>query len=156
VAALVTLFLLAGSTRALGIEYHFGMDGAQEVPPVPTPATGDCDVELLGNDVTVSCTYEGLIGTPTASHIHAPAPPGQNAGVILGLTVTGGSNGTITGGGTLSPENTQHLLDGNAYVNLHSTFRAGGEIRGQIVPEPAGLALILVGAAAVLRRRRGA
>jgi hypothetical protein len=150
------LFLLAGSTRALGIEYQFGMDGNQEVPPNASPATGDCDVELLGNDVTVSCTYEGLIGTPTASHIHAPAPPGQNAGVILGLTVTGGTNGTITGGGTLSAQNAQHILDGNAYVNLHSDQFPGGEIRGQIVPEPTGLALMLVGTAAVLRRRRGA
>lgn len=113
--------------------YRFAMDGAQE-PGGTSPGTGECTVILneTTGSVSVSCTYQGLTGTATAAHIHGLAPPGVNAGVIVPLSITGGTSGAITGGGVLTPAQITGMLDGLTYVNLHSTVSPGGEIRGQI------------------------
>ena len=113
--------------------YRFAMDGAQE-PGGTSAGTGECTVILNENSgsVSVSCTYQGLTGTATAAHIHGLAPPGVNAGVIVPLSITGGSGGAITGGGVLTPALVAGMLNGQTYVNLHSSVSPGGEIRGQI------------------------
>jgi len=52
-----------------------------------------------------------------------------------------------------------NLIAGDAYINVHSVAFPGGEIRGQIecngvVPEPASIAALSIGALALIRRRR--
>ncbi len=119
-----------GATR-----FNFRMDGRQEFPANKSLGTGDCAValdEATGN-VTVGCTYEGLTSNAINAHIHGLAQPGANAGVIVPLSQTGGTSGTITGGGTLTPARVQGMLDGLTYVNLHTEMFGPGEIRGQIV-----------------------
>ncbi len=112
-------------------------------------------VDDVVDTVSTTCSYAGLLGNATAAHIHAPAPPGMNAGVIIPLSPTGGTSGTINnlGVGT-SQANIDHILAGNAYVNIHTQTFPGGEIRGQIVPEPGILGWVLVVCLAALRRRK--
>ncbi len=119
----------SGPTR-----FEFDMDGSQEVPPNISLGRAACGVtldEATGN-VSVGCTYEGMTGITAAAHIHGLAQPGVNASVIVPLTEIGDRSGTITGGGTLTPAQVQGMLDGLTYVNLHTDFKPGGEIRGQI------------------------
>ena len=114
--------------------FRFALEGLQEVPANNSTGAGECTVLLdeSSASVSVSCTYDGLAANPTASHIHAPAQPGTNAPVVVPLTVTGGTSGVITGGGTLTPALVRAVLDGLAYVNLHTDVHLGGELRGQI------------------------
>lgn len=156
IAFAIASFVNATSAMAIIRTYEFTMDGLQENPPVATPATGDCTVTLddVSFEVNVSCTFSDLIGTANNAHIHGLAPVGMNAGVILGLNFTPATSGTVTGNGFISAAQAQGMIDGLTYVNLHSTFRPGGEIRGQIVPEPTSLMMLGLGSVLVMRRRR--
>ncbi|MEX0678874.1 MAG: CHRD domain-containing protein [Pirellulales bacterium] len=162
-AAAVALVTMASAQGAI-LQFVAFPDGIQETPPVATPASGDAS--MMVNDATGDWTLTGnffnLLANVTAAHIHGPAPPGTPAGVITGgtLTPSAGTTGTLTGAGTLSALQFAELTAGLYYVNVHSQFRPGGEIRGQLglIPEPATVVLFGVGAAGLLcvawRRRR--
>jgi len=114
--------------------FSFALQASQQVPPATSPATGSCSVTLdeTSGEVAVGCSYDGLVGDAFAAHIHGPAGPGSNGPVIIPLTPTGTTSGVITGGGTLTPMEVQQILEGQAYINLHTATFPGGEIRGQI------------------------
>ena len=101
------------------------MSAAQEVqaPPVVSPGSGFATVTF--DDVTkilsVSGGYGGLTGDVTAAHVHGLAPAGVNAGVIFGLTTTGGTTGTIDGSGALSAGNEIGLFANQTYIKLAGT-----------------------------------
>jgi len=58
-----------------------------------------------------------------------------------------GTSGSISGTAVLTPTQVAYLLNGQTYVNVHSTTNQGGEIRGQI--NPAQLRVTLNGASEV-------
>lgn len=100
----------------------------------------------------VDISYTGLESPISNAHVHGPAAPGANAGVLVPLmdihepAVDDDGNPIDTAGrfvGTIdlaglsaSVEDIQAAIrDGLAYVNIHTTANGGGEIRGQVVPE---------------------
>jgi hypothetical protein len=57
----------------------------------------------------------------------------MNAGVLHGLPAT---LGTKTGTWNYLEAQEANILNGQTYINIHTTMHSGGEIRGQIVPVP--------------------
>ncbi len=169
--------------------YAATLSGAKESPPNASAGAGAAivtvDLDLF--TMRVQTTFAGLSGNVTASHIHCCiATPGlANAGVATQTpTFSGFPLGSGFGsydhtfdmalassynapfitanGGTVSTAFSALLAGmdaGRAYLNIHSSFAPGGEIRGFLapVPEPSTFALSLAGLVAVgwMARRQG-
>ncbi len=183
---------LAAAASAVPLVVSATLSGEAENPDVVTDGTGwavvtyDPDAHTL----RVQVEFSGLTGMTTASHIHAPINPmnNNNAGVAtqtpsftgFPLGVTSGSydhtfdltdptswNASFitANGGTVAGAEVAfagYLADGRAYLNVHSTYAPGGEIRGDLkadaVPDTAALvwllAPVLAGLSAMARRLR--
>jgi hypothetical protein len=87
-----------------------------------------------------SAGFTDLTAPTTAMHIHGPAGPGTNAGVVVSLAPYLFTQGDTTAGGIIFgqvpvPTNAvDNLLAGLTYINIHTTNFPGGEIRGQLIP----------------------
>jgi glucose/arabinose dehydrogenase/plastocyanin len=117
---------------------HAILSGASERPQsVQTAGRGQGLFLLVGNQLHMNVNYSGLSTTASASHIHGPASTAAAAGVMLDLqplhSGAFASSGNFAGALQLSPAQLAALLDGLAYVNIHTANNPGGEIRGQIV-----------------------
>jgi hypothetical protein len=143
--------------------FHFtaSLDASQEVPANPSTATGTATVTFddTTNLLSWTISYSGLTGTSTDAHFHGPAAPGVNAGVRVPIPHTDGLTAdTLIGSAVISNAFATELFAELWYINIHSTFRTGGEIRGQVlaVPAPASAALLAlgVGGLALAGRRR--
>jgi hypothetical protein len=131
--SMLALAGMAFAANAAEMTMTSELSGAQQVPPVESPATGTA--ELTYDDATKMLTwnveFSGLSGPATAAHIHAPAKEGEKAGVAIPFEDI---ESPIEGSATLTDEQAQQLMDGLMYVNVHTAANPGGEIRGQVKP----------------------
>ena len=141
-------------------------------------------VDTIANTMHVIISFAGLLGTTTASHIHcctlgafnttqlagvattipnfAGFPLGVTSGFYdntLDLTLASSYNPafvTANGGSVAAAEAAliAGMIAGKSYLNVHSSFRTGGEIRGFLVPEPATIGLLAMGLAGLVSLRR--
>jgi hypothetical protein len=137
IAALLGLGLAGCSMMNRGGDsqtFQANLSAAQEVPPNPSTATGQAEVTYNRGSGKLSwrVTYAGLTGPATASHIHGPAGPGANAGVLVPFSNVGTS--PFSGEAQITPEQFNQLSSGQWYVNVHTAAHPGGEIRGQLRP----------------------
>ena len=122
-----------------GIGRTASLDGAQEVPPVATAATGTGSCVLTGAGIVFDATVEGLSSPMTLAHFHNAAT-GVNGPVVRTITPDFAGGNTATGtwtpadGEPLTPTQIGIFVAGNHYLNVHTMMHGGGEIRGQLVP----------------------
>jgi hypothetical protein len=182
--ALALALGLASASTSNAQSYFANLSGPAESPANASPGTGLANVDIFtgvsGVDDTmhIHIVFSGLVGTTTASHIHAAtAVPGTGtAGVatttpyftgfpigvtsgtfdtILDLTLASSYNGsyiTAHGGTTAGAEAAllASIAADTAYLNIHTTAFGGGEIRGFLTPVPEPGTLAILGAAAVV------
>lgn len=124
---------LSQTADAPPVKYSVTLSGSQEVPVNNSPGTGKADLTLTGTELAWTISFDKLSGPASAGHIHGPAAPGTNAGVVIPL---GQPNqplvSPIVGKATLTEEQIADLTAGKLYVNIHTAAFRGGEIRGQI------------------------
>ncbi|MDR0779890.1 MAG: autotransporter domain-containing protein [Pseudomonadales bacterium] len=158
--ALVAAVALAGAASAQAQIYTVSLSGNSEIPAITTNGSGTAIVTLNSttHEMRVKAEFSNLTGTTTASHIHCCAVQPANAGVAtttptfagFPLGVTAGrfdatydmrqasswNAAFITANGNTPASAETALLAGvtagSAYLNIHSTFATGGEIRGTL------------------------
>lgn len=110
------------------------LQGSQEVPANSSAGVGTIIVRYNSETRALDLVgdYQNISTAITASHIHSPAAPGSNAPVLINLTNTGGTSGTLTGSATITAVDESNLLGGLMYVNVHNSNFPNGEIRGQL------------------------
>jgi hypothetical protein len=112
----------------------------------------------------------GNVGVATTTPTFTGFPNGVTAGTYdhtFDMTLASSYNPAfITANGSISAAleallngaraGNPDTLTGNAYLNIHTSFRSGGEIRGWLipVPEPSSCLLVLFGIAGVLVHRQ--
>lgn len=183
-SALSALAIGASGASAGILTANFMLTGGQEVPPNSSSALGIGQIDYDTTDDTfdvslyvVGIPLGNLLGVgPNSSpvHIHL-APPGSNGGIVIDLGFLGSfvqsglgielnltdvAAGGTFGGVSSDPAVVQQaFIDGNLYVNIHTTLFPSGEIRGNIppIPIPTPASAALIGAAGLLAvgRRRG-
>jgi hypothetical protein len=162
--AVFVALLLPGASFA-GTNFTGFLSGPAESPPNNSPGTGETIVNYDANThiLVVTANFRGLTGTTTASHIHCctALPNTSTAGVAtqvptfagFPLGVTAGTYQasfdltqaaswnpafiTANGGtpGSAEAALAAGLLANKAYLNIHTSTFAGGEIRAFLTPQ---------------------
>lgn len=117
--------------------YGFDLCTEQEVGAVNAPnATGSgmASIDRLHSNVNIGAVATGLTGDPTGAHIHV-APIGVNGAVAFDLSPFFINNFVSGYGVPMDTGLISSILEGNAYINVHTDMHPGGEVRGQIVKE---------------------
>ena len=184
--AALALAVAAMPAAAFSQFYATTLSGANENPANASFGSGAAvvTIDLALSTMRLQTTFAGLIGNVSAAHIHCCVTAPGNVGVA---SQTPSFSGFPLGGTFGSYDNTFNMtlassynasfitanggspasaftalvagLDaGRSYLNIHSSFAPGGEIRGFLapVPEPESYAMLLSGLALVgwLARRR--
>lgn len=176
VSAFAALCFFAIQAQAQTQVFTAFLSGPDENPPNASPGTGfaTLTLDLTAHTFHLVVNFSGLLGTVTASHIHAPITmPGGTAGVATQVpTFSGFPSGVTSGsydmtfdmtldstwnpafitanGGTAAGAEAAFVnavQNGTSYLNIHSSMFGGGEIRGFLVPEPATTSLLAIAAA---------
>ncbi len=156
-AVIVAALAVPFAARAEQLMFMFPLDPGQEVQTPSVDSTGSGLGHVMydtdTNVIDWSISFQNLVSPVSMAHFHGPASVGQNASIILGVATTAVTAGLLEGSGAFPESREQALLDGLVYFNIHTNTYPGGEIRGQVVPEPATAILGMLSAAVVLARR---
>lgn len=132
---LATAFLLgfAALAQARTVTLSGSFVAATGVTTTPSGQfTGSLDT--MSGKITYKMTYSGLSGPVIASHFHGPATAEQSAGVIL--PIPGPYESGMAGTVTANSATVKDILNGEAYVNLHTAKYPMGEARAQVKASP--------------------
>ena len=159
-AAALAVALPALASDPPGFRFRAVLTGFEEVPAVSTSASGELNLVLGDDGVTINYTlnFSGLSSAVQQGHIHF-AQASVNGPIIIWLCGTtalpgpagtptcpqsGSVSGVITSSAILASPTTQQLAAGDmarvirllrassGYANVHTANSPGGEIRGQI------------------------
>ncbi len=126
----------AGATSPLSRQFVANLIGAEEVPANGNAVKGNGGIVQVSNDelsAKVSLLFAGLTGSETGAHVHAAAF-GVNGPILFSLPLGNPINNFVINPTT---QQVSDLRAGQNHLNVHSSGFPNGEIRGQLLWNPA-------------------
>ncbi len=97
--------------------------------------SGSVQAELQGTKLTIDGKFSGLLSRATRVHLDRGAEKGLRGRLMFDLTLTPGTEGTISGTVTLTSSQVNDLRLGRFYVQVDSESAPDGNLWGWILPE---------------------
>lgn len=147
--ALVLVLVLSTQASAQTITLTTNLNGGEETPILNTGAVGTADVsvDITNREIVVTLNIFNIPTTTIAGHIHV-GPKNIAGPVVINFpAAVVGKIGDFAMSFRLGERDfvarptigihtiddaIQAIVNGNSYVNIHSTQFPGGEIRGQL------------------------
>jgi hypothetical protein len=123
---------------AVSVPLRALLTGRAQSSPNASAALGGAVVEVQDSTLVVTGGFSGLEGDLLVGHIHAGGL-GIDGSVAFDLTPLADAgdsrSGTLNKTFTDVEESVLHdLIEGNHYINIHTSVYGNGEIRGQVLP----------------------
>jgi hypothetical protein len=96
--------------------------------------SGSVTATLKDNELTLSGSFSGLLGTPTGAHLSMGSLPGVRGPVIADLTISPATSGTLSGHVRLDDAQLAAFHKGGLYVEIDSDKAPEGDLWGWILP----------------------
>ena len=96
---------------------------------------GSVQADLSGSTLTIQGKFSGLLSPATKAHLDRGAEKGLRGSVMFNLTVSPGTEGTLSGTVTLTSSQVNDLRLGRFYVQIDSEKAPDGNLWGWILPE---------------------
>jgi hypothetical protein len=134
---------IRGQLRIGSLEFETEMNARNEVPANDSDGEGEAELRARSDRIRFAVEWDDLTGDVIAGHIHC-APAGVNGSVAVTLLMGTFDNEDRVRSSFAAPDTETPcgwttlgdvvgaVIDGNAYVNIHTVDFPGGEIRGQL------------------------
>lgn len=132
IVAPVALSFAISANSIAGASLVLSLDGAAEVPPVATSASGSGRISLQDDSHLLKGSIDVSGVDATMAHIHEAAV-GENGAVIITLVKDDDDTFSIPQDTKLTEAQYASFLAGNLYLNVHSSKHPDGEIRAQLI-----------------------
>lgn len=96
---------------------------------------GSAQAELSGNTLTIHGKFSGLLSAATKAHLDRGAEKGLRGSLMFNLTVSSGTEGSLSGTVTLTSSQVKDLRLGRFYIQIDSERAPDGNLWGWILPE---------------------
>jgi hypothetical protein len=135
--AVVAMLVASSSPLAQGSKtYRARLSTVPVAAYTPTiVGSGSATATLTGSRLVIAGTFAGLNTPATTARIFKSPKPGLRGTPLFDLSVSGGTNGTLTGQFDLTAAQIQELAQGRYYVQLHSEKAAEGNLWGWLLSQ---------------------
>jgi hypothetical protein len=107
------------------------MDAAMKVN---IAGSGSASATLAGTRLVVNGTFEGLLSPATTAQLRRGSVTGVRGPVVLDLTISSATAGTLNGTFTLTSDQVESLRTGRLYIQIGSEKAPDGNLWGWLLP----------------------
>ena len=113
-----------------GVGLSADLDGSQDTPPAAVSSSGTSWLVFANDTLKFQITFAGLTAKFAAAHFHY-GDVGVSGPVIHPLSFTDSTLSSWWAG--MDDTTTSNLVNGELYINVHTSNYPNGEIRGQVI-----------------------